>query len=76
MPLNFKSYLETRNDFAIGSQPERRVKILISVTTTESAAIRSKDGGGGDCEANPRSQCWTATEEENRYNTAEEPLKQ
>ena len=49
---------------------------MIPVTTTESAAIRSKDGGGGDCEANPRSQRWTATEEENRYNTAAEPLKQ
>ena len=36
----------------------------------------SGGGGGGDCEVNPRSQHWTATEEENRYNTAAEPLKQ
>ena len=47
------------------------MKILIPVNETESAAIRSKDGGGGDCEANPRSQHWTASEEENRYSFCE-----
>ena len=30
----------------------------------------SGGGGGGDCEANPRSLHWTVTEEENRYNIA------
>ena len=35
-----------------------------------SLIIRSQDGGGGDCKANPRSLRWTVTEEENRYNIA------
>ena len=47
---------------------------MIPVNETESAAIRSKDGGGGDCEANPRSQRWTASEEENRYSYCERNL--